>query len=93
MNSYLLTLVLKPDLEEKERNSLLDSMVKRLTGEGGKIEKQDFWGQKELAYPIKKQTKGFFAHFQISADPKNAKGLDNILKVEEDILRYLLIRR
>ena len=92
MNSYLLTLVFKPDMEEKERKALLDSMVKKLTGEDGKVTKEDFWGNKDLAYPIKRQTKGFFAHFEISADPKNAKGLDKQLKLEEDILRYLLVR-
>ena len=92
MNSYLLTLVLKADMEEKIRKALLDSMVKKLTGEDGKVEKEDLWGSKDLAYPIKRQTKGFFAHFEISADPKNAKGLDKQLKLEEDILRYLLVR-
>lgn len=92
MNSYNLTLVLKADLDEKERKTLLDSMVKKLLGEEGKVEKEDLWGVKDLAYPIKKQTKGFYAHYEVGADPKNAKGLDKTLKVEEDVLRYLLIR-
>lgn len=93
MNSYYLTLVLKPDIEEKERKTLLDSMVKKLTGEAGKVEKEDLWGVKDLAYPIKKQTKGFYAHFEINADPKIVTGLDKVLKVEEDVLRYLLVRK
>ena len=92
MNSYLLTLVIKPDLEDGDRKTLLDSVTKKLVGEDGKVTKEDFWGNKDLAYPIKKQTKGFFAHFEISADPKNAKGLDKTLKLEEDVLRYLLVR-
>lgn len=92
MNSYYLTLVLKADLEEKERKALLDSMVKKLIGEDGKIEKEDLWGNKDLAYPIKKQIKGFVAHFEVTTDPKNAKTIDKALKVEEDILRYLLVR-
>lgn len=93
MNSYYLTLVLKSDLEEKERKALLDSMSKKLTGEGGKIGKEDLWGVKTLAYPIKKQTSGYYAHFEIEADPKDAKDLDKSLRVEEDVLRYLLIKR
>lgn len=92
MNSYYLTLVLKPDLEEKERKTLLDLAAKRLLGEDGKIKKEDLWGNKDLAYKIRKQTKGYFAHFQIESDPKNAKGLDKFLQVEENILRYLLVR-
>ena len=92
MNSYYLTLVLKPGMDEKERKTLIDSMVKKLVGEEGKVEKEDFWGERDLTYPIKRANKGFYAHFEISADPKNAKGLDKTLQLEEDVLRYLLVR-
>ncbi len=92
MNSYYLTLVLKPEMDEKEKKTLLDVMVKKLVGVDGKVKKEDLWGARELSYPIKRQTKGFFAHFEIEADPKNAKGLDKSLRLEEDILRYLLVR-
>lgn len=89
MNSYYLTLVLKPDLEEKERKELLEGLKKKFD----KVTKEDLWGVKDLAYPIKKQTKGFYAHYEIEADPKVAKGLDKILRLEDDILRYLIIRK
>lgn len=93
MNSYLLTLVLKPDLDEKARGGLLDDVKKKMLGHMGKIEKEDLWGDRDLSYPIKKQSKGFYAHFELETDPSIAKNLDKILKVEEDILRYLLVRR
>mgnify|MGYP001582840828 CR=1 FL=1 len=80
-------------MEEKERKTLLDAMVKKLAGEEGKVVKEDLWGERDLAYPLKKQNKGFYAHFELEANPKNAKGLDKILKLEEDVLRYLLVRR
>lgn len=93
MNSYYLTLVLKADLDEKERNTLLDTMVKKIVGADGKVDKADLWGNKDLSYPIKKQSKGYVAHYELTANPKNAKTIDKVLKVEEDILRYLLVRR
>lgn len=80
-------------MEEKERKSLLDSISKKLVGKDGKVEKEDLWGERPLAYPIKRQTAGYYAHFEIQADPKDAKSLDKSLKVEEDILRYLLVRK
>lgn len=80
-------------MEEKERKTLLDSITKKLVGEDGKLEKEDLWGKRSLAYPIKRQTQGYFAHFEIEANPKNAKGIDKSLKEEEDILRYLLVRK
>lgn len=79
-------------MDEKDRKSLLDAMTKKILGEDGKVKKEELWGLRDLAYPIKRNQKGFYAHFEIEADPKNAKGLDKILKVEEDILRYLLVR-
>lgn len=93
MNNYYLTLVLKPDLEEKARKEFLEAVKKKMLAEDGKVEKEDLWGVRDLAYPIKKQTQGFYAHFEFSTDPKAAKGIDKQLKVEEDIIRYLLIRK
>ena len=99
MNSYYLTLVLKPDIEEKDRKDLLDLMKKKMIGEAGsprveagKISKEDLWGSRDLSYPIKKQNKGYYIHFEFETDPSVAKTLDKNLKVEEDILRYLLVR-
>jgi len=88
----LLTLVLKPDLAEKMRKELMEAMKKKMLGERGKVTKEDVWGNRDLAYPIKKQSKGFYAHFEFTTDPKLAKDLDKSLKVEEDIIRYLLVR-
>ncbi len=93
MNSYYLTLVLKPDLDEKGRKALLESISKKMLGEDGNLGKEDLWGLRDLAYPILRQTKGFYVHFEFETEPKNVKGLDKTLKLEEDILRYLLVRR
>lgn len=92
MNKYLLTLVLKPNLEEKARVALLDVVKKKALGEDGKIIKEDLWGNRDLAYQIKKQSKGYYANLEFEADPKVVKSLDKVLKVEEDILRFLFVR-
>lgn len=80
-------------MDEKERKALLDSVTKKVLGTEGKIEKEDLWGERALAYPIKRNTSGFYAHFEIQTDPKEMKGLDKFLDLEEDILRYLLVRK
>lgn len=88
MNQYYLTLVLRPEVEEKVQKELLDNLKKKFD----KIVKEDLWGEKDLVYPINKQNKGFYVHFAIEADPKVIKDIDKTLKVEENILRYLLVR-
>lgn len=88
MNSYALTLLIKPDLEEKARRQLLESVTQQMDG----VKKEDLWGGRDLAYPIKKQNKAYYAHFEFEADPKSISSLDKSLKLEEDVLRYLLVR-
>lgn len=89
MNTYHLTLILKVDLSEKERGEILDKITKSFA----KKDKEDLWGSRDLAYPIKKQKKGWYAHFEFGAEPKSIPSLDKQLKLEEDVLRYLLIRQ
>ncbi len=88
MNSYQLTVLIKKDLEEKERKELLDSVTKNF----GKMIKEDLWGVKDLSYAIKHQKQAFYAYFEFESDPKTISSLDKLLKLNEDILRYLLIR-
>ncbi len=88
MNKYALTLILKPDLEEKARKELLDSVAKKF----GKLEKEELWGVRDMAYTIQKQSKGYYAHYFFEAEPQTARSIDKDLKIEEDILRHLLVR-
>jgi len=80
-------------MDESARKELLVNMKKKMLGDLGKVTKEDLWGERDLAYPIKKNTKGYYVHFEFETDPALAKDLDKNLKVEEDIIRYLLIRR
>ena len=88
MNKYALTLILKIDLEEKARKELLDSVTKKF----GKLEKEESWGVKDLAYPIKHQKKGFYVHYFFEAEPSSILAIDKDLKLNENIIRYLLVR-
>ena len=58
----------------------------------GKVDKSETWGEIELAYRIKKEKSGYFLHFNLSLNPKFAKTLNEKLRVDGEIIRYLLIR-
>jgi small subunit ribosomal protein S6 len=92
VNNYLLTLVFKTETSDEARKSLVDGVKKKALGGGGKVVKEDEWGARDLAYPIKHFKKGFYIHMELETDPKNVRDLDKVLKVEDDILRYLLVR-
>lgn len=88
MNSYMTTILIKDDLAEKERVALIEGIKKQM----GKISKEDLWGKKELAYPILHQNEAYYAHFEFESEPATISTLDKTLKLNEDIIRYLIVR-
>lgn len=93
MNTYELALVLPgkttPAKKKKELENL-EKLVKLLEGRVVSVEE---WGIKDLAYPIQKNTTGLFLIFTLELEAKAAKELLLKLKLEEQYLRYLLIKK
>jgi small subunit ribosomal protein S6 len=88
MNNYRLTLLVKNDLAEGARKALFDDVVKSF----GKVTKEDIWGARGLSYPIQHQSQAFFAHFEFESEPSTIAPLDKKLKLNEDVIRYLLLK-
>lgn len=85
----MLTLVIKKDLDEGSLKELLEDVTKNFS----KLEKEDLWGVKNLSYPIKRQTSAYYAHYEFEVESKNISSLDKKLKLNEDIIRYLLLKK
>ncbi len=89
MRTYELVVVIKPTVKEPERKKLLEQ-VKEWLGEV-KITKQNDWGQKALAYPIKKEDAGHYSQLFLEGETVPA-GFETKLIQSTSILRHLLIR-
>ncbi|PIP63285.1 30S ribosomal protein S6 [Candidatus Roizmanbacteria bacterium CG_4_9_14_3_um_filter_33_18] len=83
---YELTFLVKEEIEAKNVKELIESCK-------GKVTKEDKWGEKTLAYTIKKNHTALFYNFQIEIDKKSVLELKNKLNLNEKILRYLLLVR
>lgn len=91
MRAYELVLVLKTSLSEANRKKLLES-VKALLGDAKNI-KEDEWGQKPLAYSIKREIAGFYVDLAFEQEPEIPKDLEKKLLTNENVLRHLLLRQ
>lgn len=93
MRNYELTIVLPGKATPAKKKSTQEKIGKLLTSQKGKVNKVDDWGEKKLAYPIAKNESGTFLHFEIELNALSAKALDSKLNLEEDIIRYLLVKK
>ncbi|MCG2691848.1 30S ribosomal protein S6 [Microgenomates group bacterium] len=83
MSIYELALVLT---EETVKEKIL-SKVK------GKITSTNSLGLKQLSYPIKKADKGQVLFLEIELAEADVKSLERSLKIDEQVLRYLIIKK
>ena len=55
---------------------------------GGLILKEDAWGKRQLAYPIKKQTHALYVFYDLEIEGKQLSKIESILGITEEVLRY-----
>ncbi|KKR70065.1 MAG: 30S ribosomal protein S6 [Candidatus Woesebacteria bacterium GW2011_GWA2_40_7b] len=93
MNKYELTLVLDGKGGAAKKKKVTEVLEKTLSIFKGKISDSKEWGVKELAYKIGKSETGLFLFYQLELDPKGVKALNDKLRTDADIIRYLVVRK
>lgn len=93
MRTYELTLIVDPDLTSENQKKLLAKIKKLIEELEGKVEKTNEWGKKEFTYPIKKKNLGYYFFWELILPSGAVSELDGKLKLEEEIIRYLLVRK
>ncbi len=93
MNKYEMAVVLRPDLDEETKAAESQKVLDLITRFGGTIEKIDDWGKRRLAYEIKKVNEGFFSFISFDAEPSVPAELESRMRIMENVLRYLIIRK
>jgi ribosomal protein S6 len=92
MNKYELTLVLDGKSGAAKKKKVVESLEKVLKIFKGAIKESKEWGIKELAYKMGKSDTGLFLFFELELDPKGVKALNDKLRTDADIMRYLIVR-
>lgn len=82
-------LVLEPELQKEELKKLLEK-IKSFFGKA-KVSQEKDYGVKDLAYPIKKRSRGIYYWFLFEVEPEEIFEIEKKIKLEEKILRHLLV--
>jgi small subunit ribosomal protein S6 len=91
-NNYETTIIVTPVLPEEEVKNTVNSYVDFLKKNGGEIVEIDTWGLRQLAYPIKKKTTGFYHVIEFVADSQLIDKLELSYRRDENILRFLTVK-
>lgn len=98
MRNYEIMFIVKPILTEDEIKKVALNFQKVLENNGAKVNNVDAWGQRTLAYEIKKGNdtykSGYYYVVELEAkDEKAVKEFDRLALISSDLIRHLVIRK
>ncbi len=93
MRKYELTVIINQNLAEDKRIAFITKVTDLVKKAKGKITATNEWGKKPLAYPIKKETIGYYLNLKMELEPEAAVDLEKKIKLEETIIRHLMLRK
>lgn len=89
---YEMMLLLRPDLGQEDIDAALERVQEILRRQDGEIVHVDVWGKRRLAYEIEDHREGHYTLFHYEATPEAVRELERLLKLDERVLRYLVVR-
>jgi small subunit ribosomal protein S6 len=92
MTKYEFMLIMDPSLTEEERTASLTELKELFEKNSVKIEKEDVWGDKKLAYKINKSDRGFYILFDLEFDGTLIKNLSTSINLNRSIWRYMFTK-
>lgn len=93
MRPYELMYLVQPAADEERVSSIQDRIQQAITTAGGKIERVNVMGRRRLAYEIGRHRDGIYTVVTFQLDPAQTREVDRTIKLQEDILRHLIVRR
>ena len=92
MNKYESMYILKPDIDEETRKSVIEKFKGLVEGSGGKVETVDEWGTRKLAYEINYISEGYYVLMTFEAAPTLPLELERNYNIHDGVLRYNIIK-
>jgi small subunit ribosomal protein S6 len=91
LRQYETGFVLSPALSEEETTQFVQQMAEIVAQKQGQMVKQDVWGKRRLAYPIKKFQEGVYVFFTYDGPGDIAGELERRFKQTDAVIRFMTV--
>ena len=92
MSYYESVFIARQDISSTQVEQLIEQFAEIVATGGGEVKKREYWGLRSLAYRIKKNRKGHYVLFNLDAPASAVTEMERLMRLNEDIMRYLTIR-
>jgi len=92
VHNYDLNVILSPNLNETQLGLEKDAITAQIERAEGQIHELDEWGNKRLAYPIRKLNEGYYLIYKLSLSESAPRQLATNLRLRDNVMRVLITR-
>ena len=91
MRQYETGFVLSPALSEEETSQFVQQMAEIVAQKKGRMVKQDVWGKRRLAFPIKRFQEGVYVFFTYDGPGDVSTELERRFKQTDAVIRFMTV--
>ncbi|HEY8798828.1 MAG TPA: 30S ribosomal protein S6 [Candidatus Dormibacteraeota bacterium] len=93
MRDYEVLYIVRADLEDDKVQDIVKRVNTLVEKAGGTVERTNVWGKRKLAYEVKHQKEGSYILQDFQIGPDGLPQLEAALKITEEVLRHLIVRK
>jgi len=91
MRNYEIMYILKADLDEAQRAEVMAKLAEIITKNGGEVKAtNEALGLRDLAYPIKDETKGYYVVLDVAMGKEAIDEFNRLVRINPSVLRHLI---
>jgi small subunit ribosomal protein S6 len=91
MRRYETFVIIDPDLSQDQREPLIGRVEELISQMDGFLVISDDWGERKLAYDIKKKGRGYYVRFDYCGSPLLVNEIERFFRIDDRALKYMTV--
>jgi len=93
LRDYEVLYIVRADFDDEKVQDAVKRVNTLIERSGGTAERTNVWGKRKLAYEVKHQKEGAYVLQDFQLEPERVPELEAGLKITEEVLRHLIVRK
>ena len=91
MRRYETFVIIDPDISQEQRDQLLERVKELITQMNGLLVLEDHWGDRKLAYEIRKKERGYYVRFDFCGGAELVNEIERFFRIDDRALKYMTV--
>lgn len=91
MRRYETITIMDPDLSEDGRVPVFERIQDVIAKEGGTLVEFDHWGNRKLAYEVRKKTRGYYVRIDYCGNGAVVDEMERFFKIDDRVIKYMTV--